>query len=397
MLLRVASAARLVAGHWHETGENLKGSSVLGCGRWKNYGSDPNLAEIEVIEGVPRMLGHFKCGAVWACEACTRVRVAQIRSWIRCALIPAVEARGLSGSLMTFTLSHEYGEDWAVVVERLQSAFKLADRRLSKAYARIGYVGRLKSLEAPVGRNGIHPHFHCLLIHEKGVDLAAFAATAKAAWEKAVTEVGGNVNHHGFDFQPDRLDDYAAKMDTAHEMAAYSTKAGRQKGASLGQLLDRFRRGDLESGANWVRAQKALGGRSRFHAGALPRKLGIVCPSDWVDDELNAVREARKEHQEEAVIITYPQPRHLKATGSLTRRPGLAIILRAARAGKEDKVLAVVDALCADTDKNYSAQKFTDEYLCAVVEAAKVRPLSRSEVLAYLELKRSPDPCLIVK
>lgn len=387
-LVRVSTASRLMAGHWKKTGENIKGSSVLGCGRWKAYGSDPDFAEIEVVDGVPRMLGHFLCKAVWACPFCERVRVAQTRSWIRCALIPAMDEQNLTGSLLTFTLSHSYSEDWAGVVERLLTAFKRADKALDRPYKAAGSVGKLRALEAPVGVNGLHPHLHVLLVHSRDADLIALEAAVSGAWEQAVLEVGGSLNEHGFDFKADCVNDYAAKMETAHEMAANGTKSARRKGSTLVQLLDRAAVGDQESGDKWIRAQLALGGRRRFHAGALPKKLGIVCPSLWEDEEIQAVRDARKLHQEEPVIIRYPQIRHLKATGTVTRRPGLAMILRAARAGKSEIVLSVVDALCADTDKNYSAQTFTDEYLCAVFEAAKLRPLSRSEVMAYLDRRR---------
>ena len=41
--VRVATASRLMASHWKKTGENLRGSSVLGCGRWRNYGPTPTL------------------------------------------------------------------------------------------------------------------------------------------------------------------------------------------------------------------------------------------------------------------------------------------------------------------------------------------------------------------
>ena len=57
----------------------LCGSSVLGCGRWRNYGADPNIAEIELAENGPRMVGHFACRAVWSCDHCARGRVAQTR------------------------------------------------------------------------------------------------------------------------------------------------------------------------------------------------------------------------------------------------------------------------------------------------------------------------------
>lgn len=96
-----------MASHWKKTGDNLRGSSVLGCGRWRNYGADPTIAEIEIAaDGAPRMLGHFACRSAWSCDHCARARVSQTRAWLRGALIPAMDKAGLSGALVTFTIAH---------------------------------------------------------------------------------------------------------------------------------------------------------------------------------------------------------------------------------------------------------------------------------------------------
>ena len=190
-LVRVAVASRLMASHWKKTGENLRGSSVIGCGRWRAYGADSTIAEIQVDHRGPRLLGHFACRSVWSCDHCAKARVAQTRSWLRSALMPALDARGLSGSLVTLTLAHSYADEWSGVVAKLYEAFTLFDKRLSKHYAKAGSIGKLKALEAPVGRNGIHPHLHILLTHDASADLAALESAMRSAWSKAVAEVGG--------------------------------------------------------------------------------------------------------------------------------------------------------------------------------------------------------------
>lgn len=50
--------------------------------------------------------------------------------------------------------------------------------------------------------------------------------------------------------------------------------------------------------------------------------------------------------------ITYPLRDHLKATRPDSNRPGLALILRAARDGNADKVHRMVKALCDDIGRN---------------------------------------------
>ena len=390
--VRVAVASKLMAGHWKKTGENLRGSSVLGCGRWRNYGADPNIAEIQIpADGAPRMLGHFACRSSWSCDHCARARVSQTRGWLRGALMPALSVAGLSGALVTFTIAHAYGDDWGDVVDRLYKAFSLFDRRMAKWYRKVGCVGKLKALEAPVGANGLHPHLHVLLTYLAGTDLAELEAAMRSAWSKAVAEVGGKVNEHGFDFKADCVNDYAAKLETSHELASHGTKKARGKGKLLGQLLDRAAIGDTKAGAEWLRAQAALGGKMRFHAGGLPKKLGIPCPSEW--EEEPADDEGDGGEKPEPVRITYPQVHHLKATGT-TGRAGLAAILRSARSADPARVLRMVAALCAEVDRNDTRagviQRFADwpdDFWQRIVDEAGARVLRPDEVPAYIEAK----------
>lgn len=391
--VRVATASRLMAFNFHQTQTNIKGSSVFGCGRWKNYGSDKNTAEIEVSNGIPRMLGHFQCKNVWSCEHCAKARVAQTRSWIRAELMPALDAKDLTGSLVTLTLSHTYGEDWGDTVQRLLDAFKRADKALIRPYKAAGSIGKLKTLEVTVGVNGIHAHIHKLLIHKKDADLPELEEQMMDAWNKAVIDVGGKTNEFGFDFKPNCVNTYVAKLETAHELASHGTKEARKKGKTLAQLLDAAAAGSMKAGEEWLRAQNALGGKMRFHAGALPKKLGIVCPSSWEDEERAEKLAKEKEDQPDPIRITYAQTAHLKATGSVTNRAGLAIILRSARGADAAKVLRTVEALCADVDRVQNTQstfkKYSDNIDSAVqvLQAAHERPLTREEVEIYLHQK----------
>jgi hypothetical protein len=122
----------------------------------------------------------------------------------------------MTGALVTLTLAHAYADDWARVVDSLLTAFGLLDKRMSKHYKKIGSMGKLRALEAPVGVNGLHPHLHVLLTYKKGADLAGLESAMRDAWTVAVGQVGGRVNDHGFDFKPDCVNDYVAKMETSH-------------------------------------------------------------------------------------------------------------------------------------------------------------------------------------
>lgn len=346
--IRVSTASRLMAGYYHRNGKNLRGSSVVGCGRWRAFGFDTTHAEIEVGPDGTKLHGHFKCGNVWTCDQCARARVSQARSWIRAALIPALESHGLGAAMMTFTMAHSYDGNWKDSIDLLHAAFKLFDKNMSRRYKAIGCMGKLKSLEAPVGVHGIHGHFHVLLTHRLGADLTAFEALARVEWEKAVAQVGGKCNDHGFDLKLNAMADYLAKQELAHEMSNHDTKRARKKGLLLGQLLDRAARGDAKASAEWLRAIEALQGRSRFHAGDIAKKLGISTCTAWEDEERQAEREILSADAPEPVRITYPIRDHLTATRPDSPRPGLAMVLRAARNGDAAKVLQIVAALCRE-------------------------------------------------
>src|SRR5690606_36269829 len=142
--IRVSTASRLMTGYYHLNGKNLRGSSVAGCGRWRAFGFDSTQAEIEVGPDGAKLHGHFRCGNVWTCDQCGHARVSQARSWIRAALIPALEAHGLGAAMMTFTMAHSYDGNWKDSIDLLHAAYKLFDMNMARRYKAIGCLGKLK-------------------------------------------------------------------------------------------------------------------------------------------------------------------------------------------------------------------------------------------------------------
>lgn len=394
--IRQATAQRLVSGYWANHGTNLRGSSVAGCGRWKAFGSPAGIAQIEVRQGgQARMTGHFICGCNWTCEMCARATVARNRSWLRGALFPALKEHQKSGSLVTLTLAHAYNSDWSEAVDSLKAAYGLMDKRLQKVYRKAGSIGKFKAFEVTVGLNGLHPHFHLLVTHDAVADLDALKEAMQEAWFKAVEEVGGRCTDRGFDFQENRLNDYTAKMEAAHELSAQSTKQGKKKGKTLSQLLDAAGVGDTKSGAEWQRAIAALKTTNRFHAGSLAKKLDIPSPSEWEDEGEAEAQESLPLEEEAAppTIIEYRLDDHLKATHPSLGRPGLAMILRAAQRGGKEKVLQMVRALCLDCDRKRMPHWMATAHEPwavepDILEEARNRPLTPDEVRKYLHAKK---------
>ena len=144
--IRVSVASGLMAGYYNEHSQNLRGSSVVGCGRWKAYGRDSNTAEIQVIQEGPRFDGYFTGGNVWTCDNCARARAAQTRSWIRAALIPALEAHQLGAAMMTFTMAHSYNGCWKLSIDLLHAAYKFFDKNMAPHYKNVGLFWQAKKL-----------------------------------------------------------------------------------------------------------------------------------------------------------------------------------------------------------------------------------------------------------
>lgn len=403
-LIRVATAQRLASEYFRQSDKNLPGSSVVGCGRWKMFNGAPR-AEIAVTAEDASMQGHFICGCNWTCDRCSAANAAQNRGWLRGAFMPAIEKQGLSFTMVTLTLAHTYEQDWGTSLKTLKAAFALTDKRMGKWYKKIGSIGKFKALEAVVGRHGLHPHFHILTTHWRISTVADryeespyfvgpkfeiegpkfptlerheienFMNAFKEHWEAAVKELGGYCNDHGCDFHENAEITYVAKDSAAHELTSQNSKAGRTKGRSLSQLLDAAARGDQLAGVQWQRAVVAMDGANRFHSGALARKLGIEPPSKWEDEKLGDKPEVLE-------VIEYSLDDHIMATSVATGRPGLAMILRAARSGKAS-VLSMVDALCGEVRKKRDRASLLD-YRPESERPSKRQQQEEMEPAAYL-------------
>lgn len=411
----LSTAQRLASEYYRVQGENLPGGTMVGCMRWKAYGQSSTTVQLEVSSTDANYIGMYRCGSN-KCPRCSNALVARNRSWIRAELLPALDARGLKRSMITLTISHGIDEDWVLVVDDLHEAFKRWDKRMKKIYRKLGYVGKLKSLEVTIGFNGIHPHFHILLPHSElpADELDALKEKMRAAWTKAVAESGRVVNEHGFDFKENAGEDYVAKLELAHEMAS-STKTARRKGKTPQQLLIAAAKGDTVAGLWWQKLTVALGNRSRFHAGDIASKLGIKTPTEWDDIPTYASQEIEAdidadipdedwmidyvgpevEPEPPPLIVEYSHEDHMRATTPALGRPGIAMIKRAARRGGQLGVDKMVGALVREYYAKVKKAPFWDvgdtalvDLYPDIIERAAAGPLTPDEVTAYLAVRR---------
>jgi hypothetical protein len=280
------------------SGKKPSGYSAIGCGVWAMHGTGPeaphNYDKKRAFIGA-----RFKCNTRH-CPTCAASKAADYRGYTKFAAL-AAESQALTADLLTFTLAHTMHGDWRKTVQCLGSAFTHMHKRISRQMEALGVVAYMKSLESPVGLNGIHPHFHVLFFRPLLWSVQQeqeFAALVRSQWEKSLAACGGTCNDHGFDYKPNCLNDYLAKDATAHEVAAHETKSAKSKGRTFVQLLDDYIRGDEQSGEYFLRWSDAMRGMKRFDTRALSTSLGIMSFEEWLDSDSPKEKTQQQEFDE---------------------------------------------------------------------------------------------------
>ena len=424
--IRQHEASKLLTKNFLETGKNILGDGLKLCQRAKaHHTQNPGTAFIvvekkaikEKINGkwqtniytLSRMHDTAQCGNAHLCPHCTSYKAAHMRGWIELELLPAAKSRNLCLGLLTLTARHRRDCDWSAYVQNFYSALGLFAISIDRAFKKIGYLGRLRTLESPVGNHGIHPHIHDLFTYAPGTDLAKFQEIALKHWKKALKKVGLDCNNHGINIKPEGKFD---PLYVAKEMAAYDTKTGDtgdeedSKNKNLFQLLDASAKGDTQAANDWIRAAKAIQGRDRWNVGQLAQKLGIPCPSEWKKPEGIAKIDPQR------LLISYPQPQHMIATSPSNPRAGLAFILRAARneASRRGTTHRMVLRMCDETIKAEVEQikdrhaktlakllksSFTDqekERMCAKIHSHCNFAIAEYRVTTYSYMHPAPKP-----
>ena len=419
--IRQHEASKLLTKNFLETGKNILGDGLKLCQRAKaHHTQDPDTAFIvvekkavkEKINGkwqtniytLSRMHDTAQCGNAHLCPHCTSYKAAHMRGWIELELLPAAKSRNLCLGLLTLTARHRRDCDWSTYVQNFYSALGFFAISIDREFKKIGYLGRLRTLESPVGDHGIHPHIHDLFTYAPGTDLEKFKEIALKHWKKALKKSGLDCNNHGINIKAEGKFD---PLYVAKEMAAYDTKdKSKRKNMNLFQLLDASAKGDKQASADWLRAAKAIQGRDRWNVGQLAQKLGIPCPSEWKKPEGIAKVDPQR------LLISYPQPQHMIATSPSNPRAGLAFILRAARneASRPGTTHRMVLRMCDETIKAEVEQikdrhaktlakllksSFTDqekERMCAKIHGHCTFAIAEYRATTYSYMHPAPKP-----
>ncbi len=297
------------------------------------------------------------CKSVWLCPVCAAKISEKRREDLAGALArwlesPAGEPRRLL--LVTFTLSHNAGDDLSTVFGALKKARRLlVSGKAAQAFKdQFGVIGMVRSLELTHGANGWHPHLHVLYFFDCEVPIISFENAIKARWSQCVRSAGSYASWaHGCDvrFSDADISEYVAKWGKesdwtpAHELTKGVAKLGRRGGRTAMQLLSDYLDGDRDAGRLWLQyAVNLKGERQLFWSKGLRQLLGLE--TEKTDEEL-------ADEQEEIAVILASLT--MGAWRIIIANDARGELLEIAATGEPAKVEAFICSLGAGAGSSY--------------------------------------------
>jgi len=200
------------------------------------------------------------CGMPWTCPVCA----ARITEHRRIEVARAVREIAARVVLVTYTVQHSASERLITVRRALQDAytFMWSGRWAEEFNDEYGVMGTIKALEDTFGKNGFHPHFHCLMFLDAHDTLKTlegqFQNELRQRWQYSLEKHGRYAKWDtGLTVKIVYSDiaEYVAKMghepmdnadwEISHEVAKGPAKIGRLHGFTPNQLLIESYRGNF--------------------------------------------------------------------------------------------------------------------------------------------------------
>jgi hypothetical protein len=276
--------------------------------RQRNCGVVPvgDRVEIRIKDGSAYYCGLETCGNVWLCPVCSAKihhrRAAELRE-----ALTTWETQGHAASLVTITVPHDLDDLLSRLVDAQRAAWKrvTAGGAWQRLKRRLGVVGHIIALEFTCGdQNGWHPHYHVLLVHDHGLDVAAITALHAHIHSR----LAAACRDYGLR-QPDQL--HALRIDPnvsaaaaaggyiakggdwtpAEEMTRGDLKTGRTGSRTPFQILaDYYQTGDTRDRDLWDEYSLATKGLAaiRWSRYLRARMIGLVGVAEKTDAELAA-------------------------------------------------------------------------------------------------------------
>lgn len=295
-----------------------------------------NLDEVSILHAPKYDSYHYGnlmvCGSVWTCPVCA-AKITERRRQELAALVDEAIGRGNSVAMLTLTVPHHYGDDLSVVLDRLSRAKRLMQNR--KVWKRLvswyGILGDVRTLEVTYGKNGWHPHFHCLLFFDKQKlsvrDKFNLRRDILSAWQSACLSCDlPKPNGHGCTLQVCNRSvyEYVQKWGVDREMTKGHVGKSAVGGRTPFQLLQAYLDGDKIAGSIFREfAEKFKGRRQLVYSKGLRSLFNIV---DLSDEEL-----ATSDEEDATIFMMIP----LDVWRSVLRADRRGQLLEVCRNGKK--------------------------------------------------------------
>ncbi len=135
--------------------------------------------------------GIATCGSVHSCPQCAAVILSKRADELKTALDNHEREKV---AIATFTLRHHHGIPLRVLRTLLGRAYSemWAGKTGQRLKARLRMVGHVRAAEQTYGKNGWHPHLHCLLFFDKppGQDWVKLLSDR---WKQVVEQIHGRI------------------------------------------------------------------------------------------------------------------------------------------------------------------------------------------------------------
>lgn len=184
---------------------------------------------------------YCHCKSIWVCPRDAPVIAFGRRFQIRSLIYLAKKEEDKECYMLTLTTRHDSTMSLDETLNKLENANERlwADWKI-KQIKQTDFVGRVTVLEIMYGKNGWHPHFHILLVGEKGLDVKELRKLFTTKWLSMLKKAGlEGLEGVACDFEACKdIEDYLTKIPC--EICGISKKDGKfPKHLNFFQLLSK--------------------------------------------------------------------------------------------------------------------------------------------------------------